>query len=303
MFPLCRFKGRQKTRDPKVPPLRSLFSALLVAVGLPLGLLHVDIPAYVLRSKPATAPLPAYWSGYDVSFPQCRSRFPAPSAFAIVGVNGGSAHTNNQCMRRELAWAHKSSGFDGYAGAQLYVNTENPGRASQFWPRSNRDPVSGYKVADRYGICTGKNTEACAWQYGWNAAETDVIRRGVSNPLTYAWWLDVETDNLWQPQVGLNRADLTGMVDFFQSQGMAVGVYSTWVQWPEIVGTVGPLSPLRRLPQWISGASTKAGAKSACAKAKFMSGAVEFSQWYNASSTFDGDIVCPQHAVRTAGRR
>ena len=240
-----------------------------------------------------------YQMGFDVSFPQCHGQLPSPGVFSIVGVNGGQIGTRNACLNRELTWAQRSSGSSRQAPVSVYVNTQDAGPGGGNWPKNNNDPISGYPVADRFGTCHGGNTTACAWQYGWNAAETDAMSDGIKSPLNYYWWLDVETSNSWQADRQLNRSVLTGMADYFNALGVPVGIYSTWYQWPRIAGTVSASNPLYALPEWVTGASTEKDAKSACWQGQFMpQGIVVLSQWYGSSSAFDVDLACPQSGFR-----
>ena len=265
-----------------------LFS--LFALSLSFGL--ISSPSFA-RSAPR------YVLGYDVSFPQCGHSLPKPAHFAIVGVNGGKTDTANPCVRRELTWARKSTGSTLELGPGLYVNTDNPGPKGTGWPKNNRDPVGGYRVADRYGICKGGNTLGCAWQFGWNTAERDAVQSGVNDPLAYTWWLDVETSNVWANGRQLNRADLTGMADYFASIGASAGIYSDAYQWFIIAGPVSSNNPLYALPEWVTGASTQNAAEQSCWSGQFMSGGHIFvSQWYTASATVDGDVSCPSSGFR-----
>ena len=60
--------------------------------------------------------------GYDISYPQCGSAYPANPLFGIVGVNDGIVFSVNPCLASQIAWAGSASG-------QLYANTGNPGPA------------------------------------------------------------------------------------------------------------------------------------------------------------------------------
>src|SRR5579884_3746540 len=121
--------------------------------------------------------------GNDVSWPQCGHALPASHPFAVVGVTDGRASTTNPCVRQELRWAKRSPGTPTQPPASLYVNTENPGFLHvRTWPKSNLDPLTKRPVPDPYGTCRGKNTKACAWQYGWNMAHLDGRARGVKRP-------------------------------------------------------------------------------------------------------------------------
>src|SRR6185312_10468487 len=72
-----------------------------------------------------TRPAPAA-QGFDISFPQCGSPEPAPSAFAVVGVNGGRAFTANPCLARQYVWAIGAAS-PVQPRVAFYMNTGNPG--------------------------------------------------------------------------------------------------------------------------------------------------------------------------------
>jgi hypothetical protein len=253
-------------------------------------------------------------TGNDISWPQCGRAFPTGQSFGIVGVNGGLANNLNPCLGEltagkrstsELVWASGSSGSTKVPSVALYVNTADPGSAVADWPTTNidptgtnTDPTDGTTI-DLYGACTGADSTACAWQYGWNRAVQDMVwlraaatQVGVANAASaYRWWLDVETGNSWETgATGLakNVADLEGMVAAFSSAGASAGVYSTSYQWGVITG--GPTSsPLVLLPDWIPGARTASGAATNCSLKGF-TGQVLMTQWFGAK--FDGDVGC-----------
>ncbi len=177
-----------------------------------------------------TAPL-----GVDVSHPQCDESLPTDRAFGIVGVNRGLPRFFNPCFDEQLTWAAGSSGAaTSQPKVQLYVNTANPGLASNAWP-----------CADV--------TAACARQYGADRAQEDldaVVDAGL-DPAAHVWWLDVEDGNSWERTANgrvRNRAVLEGMVTHLRTAGVeTVGLYSTTTQWTGIVGTELPTgSNLRR---------------------------------------------------------
>ena len=232
--------------------------------------------------QPAQAAVPGARTGVDVSWPQCHVRTPAGFAFAVVGVNGGTASTTNPCLADQLGWA--SSSTTGTAPnqprVQLYVNTANPGQvleeyAVTTWPIDDVDPRGSrsgdaidIRLRNPYGACTatataaaargiGTNDLACSWQYGWNRAVESVDKRlspaaraaGLSEAASdYTWWLDVETMNSWQEgypaALARNTATLEGMAQFYLSEGVrTVGLYSTGYQWSQIVGSTLDVDP------------------------------------------------------------
>jgi hypothetical protein len=262
--------------------------------------------------------------GFDVSYPQCGATLPSLAAFAIVGVNGGLANDYNSCLSSELSWASTSTGSTSQPPASLYLNTADPGDMYNGKPISDW-PTSSIE-ADPYGSCVtttvtvrvrghnasyivGENSDACAWQYGYDLVQGNNILQGdvplfeqaarnasvSDSPAMYTWWLDVETANSWQTDATMNVADLEGMIAALQANGVTgvndVGVYSTSAQWDSIAGgTPAPMSPLYQIPNWIPGATNESGAQSNCSLPSFTGGSVTLTQW---TGTFDSDYACP----------
>ncbi len=240
-----------------------------------LGLLGLALLTVVgFNVSPVSAAKPSAGApsliGYDISWPQCGKVLPKGQAFGIVGVNNGLANNTNPCFAAQLAWAQQSVGGTGQDKAALYVNTANPGLSGSWWPSSN--DYGGQTVSNPYGTCDHKNTPACAYMYGYAKAYDDATIRGVANPSSYMWWLDVETINSWEPNKVANAADLEGMTAYFQSIGARVGIYSTSYQWGLIVGEVSSNSNLNYLKSWVPGARSLAGAQANCSAAPLTSG-------------------------------
>jgi hypothetical protein len=223
--------------------------------------------------------------GIDISWPNCGKRLPADPAFVVVGVNGGLATTTNPCLTDQLKYA-KSKATGAIASQdkiQLYVNTANPGGlGTTSWPT-----VSTAENPYTSTPCDGSDNLACAWQYGWNRAQEDHVIRfqpsaisaGVdSDPGKYLWWLDVETENTWKSggtsfDYQSNVAVLEGMTAYFNKVNARVGIYSTAVQWSQIVGSaVSPTSNLNGLKNWRPGGASLSTAKSACSAAPLTAG-------------------------------
>ena len=229
--------------------------------------------------KPASGGAKGTPLGNDVSWPQCGAQLPSTHAFGIVGVNGGLATTTNPCLKDQLIWASTAVGGTVQEKVQLYVNTANPGGLNTAsWPKNNVDP-EGKTTVNPHGTCDGKDTLACAWQYGWNRAVQDVRERfqpeaslaGIdTSPAAYIWWLDVETENTWKLSGTAfdnqsNVAVLEGMTAYCKSVGARVGLYSTASQWNQIVGkAVSASSNLNGLNNWRPGGATLSTAKQAC---------------------------------------
>ncbi len=269
--------------------------------------------------------------GNDVSYPQCASKLPASPAFGIVGVNGGLANDLNACLgpsasypsysQSELYWSVSSSvGGSTQPPTSLYVNTADPGNeyggsAIADWPTSS-------STSDPYNACVtttisttngsqtvGADSNACAWQYGYNKAAQDALwltqaARAIdaqsppaevaSSPAAYPWWLDVESSNTWQAGSAgesMNVADLQGMVAGLADNGVTiVGVYSTAAQWDQVTGGTRPASAsLYGLPDWIPGARSLSQAEANCTLSSFTGGVVALTQW---TGRLDYDYSC-----------
>jgi hypothetical protein len=212
--------------------------------------------------------------GYDVSYPQCGKALPYAQAFGVVGVNDGLPGTTNPCLSTQLTWAWKSNGTARpQPKAQVYLNSANPGAVTPkvaSWPSTGSTP---------YGTCTGTNSTACSWEYGWlraryatsaftSAAQAAAVDARISS---YIWWLDVETANSWEPNTStghaLNRATLEGMTASVVGQGGRIGLYSTGLQWSQIVGTgsTPTTSNLANRADWLAtGTNTLSAASSYC---------------------------------------
>jgi hypothetical protein len=273
--------------------LRSVTVTTLAGVAM---LFAVSGTASAAPTTPSAAPTSV---GYDVSYPQCGTALPRDRAFGLVGVNGGLSTRGNPCLAAQLTWAWGSSAaVPAQPRAQLYLNTANPGEVRTqvtTWPKAGLTP---------YGGCDGSNSAACSWQYGWERAQYSVTSyftpaareaRVDGRTSSYTWWLDVETMNTWQSgstdALARNRATLEGMTAYLTAGGGRVGVYSTGQQWAQIVGTVPPASVLAGRDSWLAGATSLAGAQSACAKPALVPGGrVTLSQYL--SGGLDRNLSC-----------
>lgn len=233
-----------------------------------------------LLAVPGTASAAPTTVGYDVSYPQCGTLLPVDRAFAVVGVNGGLSTRANPCLAAQLNWAWEASGsVPGQPRAQLYLNTANPGELRDqvtTWPTRGSTP---------YGSCTGANSTACSWLYGWERTQNSLdafftpaarSARVDSRTSSYSWWLDVETMNTWQSgsdeALARNRATLEGMAAYLLSRGGEVGVYSTGQQWAQIVGEVPSGSVLAGRDSWLAGSTSLADAQASCSKPALVPG-------------------------------
>lgn len=222
-------------------------------------------------------------SGYDVSWPNCGRALPFDGDVAIVGVNGGKPYTANPCLVEQFRWASAAPHQPAF-----YVNTANPGTAAT--------SVDWYGQRSPNPACSRADEAACAYNYGFNGAAQAFSHAqavtGAASRLT--WWLDVETDNTWSGDVGLNGADILGAVAYLRTQNVPVGIYSTRYQWGVIAGGLR----LPDVPSWVAGAPDRARAPSFCsADRSFTGGPVVLVQWVEGDT--DNDLLC--QPLPTAG--
>jgi major membrane immunogen (membrane-anchored lipoprotein) len=243
----------------------------------------------------ADTPLAPTATGFDISFPQCTEPLPPSPGFGVVGVNGGTTFSANRCLARELVWAKGAAN----GTPAFYANTENPGPANASnWPTDQQTPRR----------CSGANSVACSFDYGWNAARLAFANAvnaerddGASSPTASAiaapWWLDVETGNKWETlEYGrssatgaYDEASIEGMIASFENIGIAsVGVYSTSQQWKVI--TVRTESTFPSVPVWIPGFGSLATAEVGCGLVSFTGGRVALIQY--GSLGYDGNYAC-----------
>lgn len=268
-------------------PLRGSLGSLLPKLLAAVAFVGLSLTLTVLPAA-AAAPAPPGSTGYDISWPQCPSSFPAGGAFGIVGVTNGLAFSANPCLQNEYTWA---SGRPYAAG--LYMNTGNPETASSNWPgRAGVGPRS-CSTAD----LSDPSNVNCAYNYGVNAA-IDALKVATANvgpaARTLPWWLDVEIGNSWNGTSAANSSTVQGYIDYVRSQSTAtVGIYSTGYQWGQITaGYTVPSSPSNpAAPDWLAGASSVSQAAGMCDPANsFSGGPVQLVQYPNGG--FDGNYVC-----------
>jgi hypothetical protein len=115
-------------------------------------------------------------------------------------------------------------------------------------------------------MATGFAKQKCvAYNYAYNGSRNAFNYATDLKVASSLWWLDVENPNLspnayssfssgryWSYSTALNAATLQGAIDGLRSEGVLVGIYSTSVQYPKIVGAYVPTGA--RMPIWIAGA-------------------------------------------------
>jgi hypothetical protein len=245
--------------------------------------------------------LPPTGAGIDISYPQCLRAshvdLPGNIPFAAIGVNGGVASNSNPCFSSEYNSAFLLGGTTDQPHASVYVNTGNPALAAAWWPSSDHTQA-GTTVVNPSGSCENLAGAACAYVYGYSMAQADYRRvRTTLVRVPGLWWLDVETSNTWQPDVVANAASLSGMVDYFKSKHLDVGLYSTPYQWNKIAGATQAASDLAGLPSWLAGGSY-VGAPADCERSPLTpNGRVAMIQYV---MHLDNDYSCRRFEVATA---
>jgi hypothetical protein len=188
----------QAAPRPATAPLQTLRSMPKTVPVAP----HPHAARPAPRTSPRSAkPDPYGRFGFDISWPQCSAAgatLPPPlGPVAIVGINGGRPFSTNPCLRAEWQWARSRR----QPGAYLNLAA----------------PMSGDPLA--YGAATARDSTA-------RAAADGVRLRSV--------WLDVEVGNHWSPDAAVNAKVIQGAIGALQAVGVAVGVYSTPLDWRRI---------------------------------------------------------------------
>lgn len=229
-------------------------------------------------------------TGYDVSWPQCGGAMPPSSQISIVGVDDGHPFSQNPCLQQEATWAST-----GTQRAQYMVLDSPIG-----WSSAH---VLEYAYHGPAGDCTATDYACQSYNWGYNAAYSDVQYGDSQGATSPQWWLDVElpsstsidpsgancyTANLWVCDPKMNSLVILAAVTALEAQGKHVGVYSTQSQWKAITGGL-PLG----LPIWIAGFDYPAATYCDPANAStywFALGSPQLVQ--SLPTTFDPDTDC-----------
>lgn len=241
--------------------LKHLTSTVFIALAL----------AMVVSSAAAEAsPGGVAVYGYDVSFPQCKTGLPpVVTGQHVVGVNGGRPFTANPCFSAEIQWANR-----GNPRPAVYMNLDYP-----------RGAELGFAANGPRGACAASDQSCKAFNYGYNAAADATHRAGVAADTV--WWLDIETANYWSPNPALNAEVIHGALSYFQSQQLAVGIYSIGPMWKTIAGGYAPGVQL-----WVASWRSNVPTIGYCSPAyAFGGGNVTMVQTY--SKNQDVNFLCP----------
>ena len=213
----------------------------------------------------AARPYPPGAQGFDVSWPQCAAPLPAPSTIAVVGINNGTANRFNPCFRTEASWAGLN------LSVYVNVNAPNPAVPSQ-WAQG---PA---------GTCAPGDVRCALYNYGFNSTRGSINKVRAKGFEPHLWWLDVETSNLWSADPGTNAQVVAGALDAIaQSDGQAA-IYSTPLQWQDIVGNYRP-----GVPAWYATGAPLSSPQQWCGSS-FTGGPVYLVQ--GLAGPFDSDYAC-----------
>jgi hypothetical protein len=227
----------------------------------------ISSPVVGLAATDAGNAYPAGATGYDVSWPQCTTptsatvgALPPSGPVSIVGVNHGSTAFNS-CFSQEAAWAGPNM--------SVYIFLSNETALS---------PADSYTT-------------------GVNEAAADVAHVAGLGYHPQIWWLDIEgpcgsSATYWQCGTSgqaLNDDLIQGALSVLDGAGLTAGVYSTYLQWPEIVGAV----PLEGRAEWIATVPSSTAQWAAdCTALSFAGGTPYLVQWAG------GDPATPVNGVR-----
>ena len=252
--------------------IAAICAAVLVAVFGP-----AEGSESVFADGPETAAVeelvaPDHVPGWDISWPQCGKAYPpGPVHFAIIGLNNGRPFTWNPCFLHQYEWAKRVEKHPA-----IYINTAFP---KPEHTEANFGP---------YGLCAADDGWCRGYNYGWNLANSVVLRTAQLGITPSTYWLDVETGNYWSGDRQNNSQVIRGAIDYFKQRSMPVGIYGTPYQWSLIAGSWA--SP--GIPIWTAGAQGVDMASQRCSPAyAFAGGTVVMVQYYDWG--FDTNYICP----------
>lgn len=259
--------------------------------------LLIIAPAIIALSFPlttlASGIYPASNIGYDISFNTVS--YPSTNFnFAIIGVTRGKAFRYNTRLISEFSWAHIGSA----TAPTLYMNLNAPygstvaGHISA--PKScPARPVGSSATNTEPTVCEGYN-------YGYNAAKDAFAFAKNSGASSRLWWLDIEEANSWSTTTTVNDATIQGAIDYLNSQGVRVGIYSMGYMWKNIAGSdFIPTQVLdgqeMKTPTWVPiGITNQVGAINACVTKKnfIPNNPIWLVQYVLDSTSVDQNLSC-----------
>jgi hypothetical protein len=163
--------------------------------------------------------------GYDLSYPQCKQgdRPLAGARFSIVGLNNGRAYTTNPCFERQWAKALRPR--------SIYVN-------SGYYPPNLLRTTTACRIAAQRRLPSADTAHRDAYAIGCGEAEHALaVADHAGGQGAAMWWIDVEASNSWdENDIELNRNSLLGQLERLDRAGVAIGLYSSFRDWTEVMG-------------------------------------------------------------------
>ena len=265
-----------------------------------------------VAGDPAPAPTSAHVSpvgnvyppgaiGYDLSFNAVS--YPVnPFGFVVLGATAGKAFVHNPRMASQFSWARASSAVAptiylnvnaAYGSTATLANMSTPKACDVLFGATTTSALSGGTFPEPT-ICASYN-------YGYNTAKDAYA---YASNLTYAavpiWWLDVEEANSWSDNTAVNDATIQGAIDYLNTQGIRVGIYSLQYMWRMIAGS--SFVPTQRIngkevaiPSWYPiGIDTRVGAINACVTKDglFTGSPLWVVQYVESSIAVDQNVAC-----------
>ncbi|HUY07367.1 MAG TPA: hypothetical protein VMU99_08925 [Acidimicrobiales bacterium] len=221
----------------------------------------------IATSTSTYVPLPHHTIGYDISNFQCkrpgssalRSKMPARSAIGIIEVAGWLDGADNPCLASAASWATQASGSTG-ASYELYLFLNAPGtniEATRLYANGPKGSCGSLSASARL--------ECIAYNYGYNGAQHAVLYANRQGVHAVTWWVDIENKTLsttafsdfganefWSGSIHLNALTVQGAFDALRAAGIEVGIYSSSLQYPKIVGNYRPRAS-GPVPLWVAG--------------------------------------------------
>ena len=215
-------------------------------------------------------------AGYDISWPQCGSPYPAsPYQLAVVGVGAKQTFSHNPCLASEATWFQPTP-------VTLYVKLSSPAMGL---------PQAG--SSGPAGTCTPTDTVCQSYNYGWNLVQDAFAYARAQGVSSWLWWLDVEmpagfANPLWSDDTTANTQVITAAIAALRTLGLQPGIYSNSYQWTQIAATYSPDVPMwQARPNPDNSPSESA---QYCTSATFTSGPVWLVQF--GTTPFDQDLAC-----------
>ncbi len=230
----------------------------------------IPAPVVAIATTEVTSLVAPGATGHDISNWQCGG-FPPQAPLYVVEISGWpyAQTTPTSCLQSEVAWGGPQTQFYMFMGD----NTPIP-------PGAPTPPPCPAGLSQ--GDCAG-------WQDGYSQA---AYAYGISQNVgvhSSVWWLDVETSaNSWSSSQSQNYQAILGAIAALKSDGALVGVYSTYLQWPEIAGASAALPS--GTPIWVADWNTSNPA-AACSQATPFGGGF-LTQVQTLPTNFDNDVSC-----------